>query len=138
MTNTVIHLPMPPSVNALWRVKRSGRPTKSKVATKKRAVQVYPSKRYKAWKDEADALYLANKKNWKPIKGRFRAHITFNEKKRRGDLDNRIKAIFDWAQRAGLIENDKLCDDLSAFWGDTTDGCTVVLGSNQPLEMGAA
>lgn len=110
---TIIELAMPPSVNSIWRVGRHGKP--------------YLSKRYKAWKEDADSRYLANKKNWLPIKGHFWAGITLDERKRRGDVDNRIKALFDWLQRVELIENDNLCDEVAAFWGEAPEGCRVVL-----------
>jgi hypothetical protein len=43
------------------------------------------------------------------------------------DLSNRIKALEDWLQRAGLIENDKYCERLVAEWGRAPLGVRVRL-----------
>lgn len=111
---TIIDLPWPPSTNRIWRHGRG---------------RTYLDPRYAAWKREADATYLANKRKWRPIKGQFNARITLDETRpRRGDLDNRIKPILDFLQRVGLIENDSLLKALSVTWGDA-DGVRVELSA---------
>lgn len=113
--NTIIELPLPPSVNRLWRNRR-GRSAP------------YTSPRYATWKRAADNAYLANKRAWAPIHGHFRAVVTLNAAKRgNSDADNRLKALFDWLQRVELIENDKLCDTLTVEWGYAPEGCRVAL-----------
>jgi crossover junction endodeoxyribonuclease RusA len=112
VTSTVINLPMPPSVNSLWRHGKG---------------RVFCSKRYRTWLRVADTYYLANKRYWLPVKGHFRAVITLNEKKRRGDADNRVKAVFDFLQRVEIIENDSLCDGVTVEWGWAPEGCHVLL-----------
>jgi Holliday junction resolvase RusA-like endonuclease len=102
---TEILLPWPPSTNNLWRYASGRKP--------------YPSDDYKMWKRNADSIYQAYSRQWVPIKGRFNAELTFNQKHRnRSDIDNRIKPCLDWLQRVGLIENDKLCSSLNAVWGE--------------------
>ena len=52
------------------------------------------------------------------LEGPFIALITLNgtNKKRRGDADNRIKAVLDYAARVGLIENDKFAEWIIVGW----------------------
>lgn len=113
---TIINLPLPPSVNRIWRYSRAtGKP--------------FISDRYASWKRVADNYYLANKRHWPPVKGHFRAVVTLDAKHRRGDADNRVKALFDWLQRVEIIENDSLCDGLTVEWGWAPEGCRVHLMS---------
>lgn len=111
---TIIDLPMPPSVNSIWRYRR-------------KTGRAYLSPKYQAWRATCDKLVMANRKAWLPIKGHFTAEIVLSEKQRRGDGDNRTKAILDFCQRAALIENDSLCDSHSVKWGDAPVGCRVSL-----------
>lgn len=112
---TTIELPFPPSVNRIWRQNRQ-------------RGGVYLDARYKTWKRAADNEFLAHKREWEPVKGPFRATITLDQAHRgRSDLDNRIKVLFDWAQRVGLIEQDNLCEGLHVRWGKAASGCRIVL-----------
>lgn len=112
-----IDLPFPPSVNRLWRnCSSDGAP------------RVYLSPKYQKWKREADALMVTQKRP-EQIKGLFEAKIVVSAPSRgsRGDLDNRIKAVFDWAQRSSIIKDDKNCERLTIEWGDTDHGCRLML-----------
>lgn len=111
-----IHCPMPPSVNAIW---RSGR---SKSGKK----QFYSSDRYKTWKRVFDNIIMAMVPRPR-IEGRFYVSIVLNEKRRRGDADNRVKAVLDALQRCGIIEDDKLADSVSVRWGHAPEGCSIFL-----------
>jgi Holliday junction resolvase RusA-like endonuclease len=125
-----LSLPMPPSVNSLWRSRRIGN-----------KVSVYPSPRYATWKRVADnALLAKGKRRPKGVKGNFEAVVTLNDAKRRGDADNRMKALMDWLQRSGLIENDSLADKITVGWGPTNGaGCIVTLSpSLRSIERRAA
>jgi crossover junction endodeoxyribonuclease RusA len=107
-----IDLPIPPSVNAIW---RSGRG------------RVYRSEKYLDWTAAADALVMANRQYPKrKIGGHFSAHICLSEDHGRGDLDNKIKAVLDWAQSRDLIRNDKDCRRLTAEYA-AVDGCRLIL-----------
>jgi len=53
--------------------------------------------------------------------------VEFIFAKHSGDLDNRIKPLLDWIQRVGLVSNDKLCEKLTAMWGDAPAGVKVRL-----------
>jgi crossover junction endodeoxyribonuclease RusA len=111
----VIDLSMPPSVNSIWRYSRARK-------------KPYLAERYQTWKRDADNRFLANRKAWRSIKGPFKATVVFAKEKRgRSDLDNRVKALMDWLQRAAIIENDSLCESLSVSWGYAPEGCRVKL-----------
>ena len=114
--NVTLKLPMPPSVNSIWRHGRNRRTGKP---------MVYLDIKYRQWKTDADKLLLTQK----PlpfIAGEFVATITLDERKRRGDADNRAKAVLDCLQRAGVIANDKHCRSVTSQWGEA-DGCSVQL-----------
>lgn len=112
-----IALPYPPSLNRLWRHVR-GR------------AKPYLAPRYQTWKRAADNEYMLHKREWKPVAGHFSAAVTLDEKRRRGDVDNRIKVVLDWLQRVELIENDKFCDAITIRWGHAPEGVRVLLCSN--------
>jgi Holliday junction resolvase RusA-like endonuclease len=112
-----IALPMPPSLNAIWRYGKG---------------RAFKSKRYVAWLRAADAEFLLHRKAWAPIKGRFRVSIVLNDKKRRSntDVDNRAKVVMDALQRWAVIENDALCDGVTVEWGFAPEGARVHLTSS--------
>jgi Holliday junction resolvase RusA-like endonuclease len=113
---TVLDLPMPPSTNRIWARSPDG---------------VTLSKDYRIWKDNADkfVLFTGAWRRASKITGRFTAEIVLdaNERKRAGDLDNRIKATLDWCQSRELIRNDSDCDELRVCWGEAPHGCRVTL-----------
>lgn len=107
-------LPFPPSANRIWRTGKG---------------RTYLNPKYKAWKDEAFACYLQQKKvAGHPIAGHFTYHITLDEKKRKvaRDGDNRNKAPLDFLQSVGLIEDDKLADAGSWSWGPIEPGTCFI------------
>ena len=101
---------MPTSVNQIWRKGKHG---------------FHKSKAYTAWQTAADGMFLEQKQGQKAIQGHFLATLILNEKKRRGDLDNRAKAVLDALQGWYLIENDSLCDRLTIYWGQCQHGCRI-------------
>jgi crossover junction endodeoxyribonuclease RusA len=111
-----LNLPMPPSVNSIWRTGRNRRTGKS---------VTYLDKKYTAWIVEADAMLLAQKPLPK-ITGHFTAILTLDQNRRRGDADNRVKGVLDLLQRVGIIENDRFADRITVQWGEA-DGCSVQL-----------
>lgn len=114
----VLHLPMPPSVNAATRVGRN------KVNGK---AFVYSSPEKRKFLADADALYLVQKRTIGFVKGPFTYHLVLNEKLRHGnaDGDNRMKYALDFAQKVGLIENDKLAEGGSWSWGPCEFGAML-------------
>jgi Holliday junction resolvase RusA-like endonuclease len=84
-------------------------------------------------KKQADMAVVANG-TWRTkvrMPDRFTANIIFNSKMRRKnmDLDNRIKAVLDWAQRVELITNDCLCEEVRARWLPIDRDCRLILRS---------
>ena len=113
---TILDLPLPPSTNRIWARSPGG---------------ITLSKDYRIWKENADKFVLFTGAWWRATKitGRFTAEIVLdaNERKRAGDLDNRIKATLDWCQSRELIRNDSDCDALTVCWGEAPTGCRVTL-----------
>jgi Holliday junction resolvase RusA-like endonuclease len=120
-----IDLPFPPSVNEIWRTRRSREPGKK--------TQYYRSPVYQAWLAESDATLMAMRPRPKKVVGHFTVRITLDQTRRRGDADNRNKGVLDWLQRAGLIENDSKADDVSIGWGEAPIGCRVTITPVTPV-----
>lgn len=125
MIESTIDLPFPPSTNKLWRKTPRG-------------IGMMLSKEYLAWKKNADKRLMANRglAGRKKITGPFTAHLTLRSSGRdigginqRGDLDNKIKAVLDYAQRVELIADDKFCERLLVEWGEAPEGCRLILRS---------
>jgi Holliday junction resolvase RusA-like endonuclease len=102
MTEITIDLPMPPSANRLWRRGRKG---------------MIKSVEYVKWLRHADGEAIAGHARWKgyKINGKFSVTILLNDNYR-GDGDNRIKALLDWAQSRELVVNDVYCRSGSWSW----------------------
>lgn len=111
MTN-ILHLPFPPSVNDANKFTSKGKH--------------YPSADKKAFFRDADVLCLMQKPTWF-VKGPFTYHITLNREMRHplADGDNRGKYPLDYAQKIGLIENDKLAEGGSWSWGNCEYGALL-------------
>lgn len=110
----ILVLPFPPTLNHMWG--RKGKAT-------------FPSKAYKTWKEEANAVFLQQKRAaGAPIKGNFTYHLLLDEKRRARamDGDNRNKAPLDFLQSVGMIENDKLADSGSWSWGPCDPDMCVI------------
>ncbi len=105
----ILTLPMPPSVNGLYR----------NVAGRGRV----PTGLYMRWKDAADASLWTQRRT--PIKGPVVVTITLQERGRY-DCDNKIKAVQDFLVRHGLIDGDdmKVVRKVIAQVGDV-QGCRV-------------
>jgi crossover junction endodeoxyribonuclease RusA len=113
-----IELPFPPSVNRIWRAGRK--------STGKRTV--YRSDEYLDWTREADKLVMARRAFPKrKIHGAFSAEVTLSRAHGRGDIDNRIKPLLDYAQSRDIIRNDSDCQRVTAEWGDAEHGCRLTL-----------
>lgn len=120
----IIDLPLPPSVNRIWRHNKAG-PKKVSI-----------SKEYAAWKRKADALslHLAQFRGLKTIVGKFSVNIIV--RRNAGDLDNRIKGILDYLQSRAVILNDKYCERITIAWGDAPTGCRVKIVPFKPQTVG--
>lgn len=108
----VLHLPWPPSVNGANKFGKKG---------------YYPSVEKKKFFEDADVLYMAQRRALGFIKGPFTYHLVLNRELRHplSDGDNRAKYPLDCAQRFGLIENDKLAEGGSWSWGSCEHGAML-------------
>jgi Holliday junction resolvase RusA-like endonuclease len=100
-------LPQPPSVNRM--MARLGN----------RSPEV------RAWIKQADLAFMMTRPRY-PDEGilqRFEIEIAFERDK--SDFHNRLKPLLDWLQRVEVIKNDRLCERLTAAWGERGTGCKV-------------
>lgn len=89
----------PPSVNAMFWNNANGR-GKGRIKTSA----------YRSWRD-AMAWEIASQK---PPRFERRVSVKIElPQDTRGDADNRLKAVGDLLQQAGVVANDKLCDPVS-------------------------
>jgi Holliday junction resolvase RusA-like endonuclease len=120
LIENVLDLPYPPSVNKIWRKAAFG-------------VGMTSAPEYVNWKAQSDKLVmmLGQLRGRPTIAGSFEARIVVDATKKRGaqrgDLDNKIKACLDAAQRYELIADDKNCERLTIEWGDAPHGCRLIL-----------
>lgn len=115
----VLDLPMPLSVNRIWRATGIG------------GHAVARSPQYRQWINQADRLVWATRRPGvhEKITGPFTARITLDRNRRRIDIDN-IKCVLDYAQRIEVIANDKHCERLLVEWAASADaphGCRLEL-----------
>ena len=108
-----IILPLPPSVNRLWRTTKGG--------------GMYRSNKYTEWRTAAIWQTSVQVRS-QTIPGKFKATFHFvRPDKRRRDLDNLIKAAMDVVVSTKLVEDDHLCEWLEARWVDEGPQCLIML-----------
>lgn len=115
-----IALPFPPSVNRLWKTKKTG--------------GMYRSPEYTSWRTHALWSIKAQVQGQK-IKGQYTLLIeAVRPDKRRRDIGNLEKAISDILQAAELIEDDCLCEDLHLRWVLDGPECLVIIDTYKIVE----
>lgn len=69
----------------------------------------------------------------KSIQGHYTLHLELNPPdKRKRDIGNFEKAVSDWLQSMGIVENDNLCQHQEFVWCEdpsATYGCRVTIKS---------
>jgi crossover junction endodeoxyribonuclease RusA len=105
-----LNLPFPPSTNNLF-----------KNVGKRRAL----TDAYKAWRDEAGWSLKMQRPG--QLEGSVSVTIAVQRKPNRGDIDNRAKAVLDLLVEHGVIEDDRLVEELCLKWSDETTGATVTV-----------
>jgi len=109
---TAIDLPLPPSVNRLWRSNRG---------------RVHRSPRYDAWRKEAGWLLAIQR----PIRVTGPVAISIaagRPDRRRRDLDNiATKACLDLLTLHGVIQDDSLVVAISSRWDDAVAPGRIVV-----------
>jgi Holliday junction resolvase RusA-like endonuclease len=108
-------LPLPPSVNRIYKRSRSG--------------GVFLDKKVREFRQEVAAA--AERAGFHPISGRFRARVTlYPASNRKFDGDNREKALWDALEKCGVIDNDLNNFDCHRLVGGVSPpdgGCVVEL-----------
>ncbi len=113
MDSVKIDLPWPPSVNRYWR----------NVA---RLNRVLISKEGRVYRKLVGMLCLIQKVP--RLEGMLEAHIiAYPPDKRRRDIDNICKGIFDSLERAGVYENDNQIKRLQIKIGEVKKGGAIEL-----------
>ena len=86
------------------------------------------SAEYARWLREADAAAQDQDLCNAPVLGRYAIQVNLSQRfQGRGDADNKLEAVSDWCQRAGLIVDDRDCRGASIEWTNTAHECTVTL-----------
>lgn len=115
MSQIIINLPYPPTVNALFRndKKRGGR---------------VKTKRYLQWSRVAQNEIMAQRVAFpvKHIDGPFEAYITLDAE-RKGDIDNCVKAIIDALVEMNIVDDDRFLRRFTVETGKV-DGAQVCVG----------
>ncbi|KMK50922.1 endodeoxyribonuclease RusA [[Actinobacillus] muris] len=110
VTEVILELPYPPTVNHYWKHTRSGI---HYVTAKGKAFQ------------QAVCLLV---KNAKQFKGKVALVVDiYPPDKRKRDIDNVFKALFDGLVKSGVIADDSLIDKLTAEKFDAVKGGKVVV-----------
>ncbi|MGB0854887.1 MAG: RusA family crossover junction endodeoxyribonuclease [Pikeienuella sp.] len=106
-------LPVPPSANRIWR-KYRGRMVKSD--------------EYRAWLDEAAWSVKAQRAGVETFGSNPVAVTIVSERPHAArDVDNQIKPILDSLQHAGVIDDDKHVQKVSAEWAGKGKSMTVTV-----------
>lgn len=104
-----LRLPYPISSNEVWA--RTGRGMRKSDA-------------YNGWLKEVG--YMLNRQKPGTVKGKYKLSIDATRPdKRRRDIDNIIGSVSDALQAFGVIENDYLCESISARWVSGEPGVSV-------------
>ena len=123
----VLHLPFPVSANDANKFKRGT------------GTSYYPSSKKTKFFADANDLYMTQKRvlAGSKVEGPFTYHLILNRAQRRplSDGDNLCKYPLDFAQRVGLIENDKLAEGGSWSWGECEYGAMLSIHPvrNEPI-----
>ena len=108
-------LPFPPSTNRLWRSVRG---------------RVVLSPDYKYWKHRAvESVTFLQQLGKQPVCGvhELELYLSTVHRSKRGDADNRLKAVLDIVAELKFIVDDKLCRRASVEWATIDHDCLVRL-----------
>jgi len=112
-------LPMPPSVNSMFR----NVPGKGRAKTKA----------YRSWVGEAGWMLIAQRnrhKAHKRIDGPVRIEVSaYRPASKRRDLDNILKALLDLLTHTQTIKDDSQVVEINARWADEGVPCTMIVRS---------
>lgn len=113
MIETVLDVPVPPSVNKTRRINWAAMP------------------KLDAWKKHADGLLMSSGqfKRAHRFTGPFDLTIVLDEAKCALDADNPVKVAVDYLRRIELIQNDdkRFMRSFTVRWGEAPEGCRLIL-----------
>ena len=115
--DTVLDIPLPPSVNRTRRLDKAALP------------------KVKAWKEAADKTIMASgqmRRAWRNMK-RYELTIVLDEAQCNLDPDNPVKSAIDYLRRIEIITDDapKNARRITIEWGDAPAGMRLII---RPLE----
>ena len=108
-------LPFPPSTNRLWRSVRG---------------RVVLSPDYKYWKKRAiESVTVLQQFGKQPVCGVYELELYLStvHRSKRGDADNRLKAVLDIVTELKFVVDDKFCARASVEWATVDHDCLVKL-----------
>lgn len=119
--DTVLDIPVPPSVNKTRRINKAALPLVEK------------------WEKQADLRLMASGqfRRAQKVSGPYELTIVFSRQHCKIDPDNAIKSAVDYLRRIELITNDspKYAARYVIEWGNAPEGCRLIL---RPCEGRAA
>jgi len=99
-------IPIPPSTNVIWKVGKK---------------KMYLNPKYSEWKNTSTVMALNNKKG-DYISGHYSLILAVGRPdKRRRDIDNIIKPVSDLLVGIQIVEDDSLCNRVTAFWSNLVE-----------------
>jgi len=106
-----LHLPLPPSKNALRKRTKTG---------------IARSQRYEDWLFDAGFMALAQRRGQGEIPGRYKLSIdAVRPDDKRRDLGNLLEATEDLLTSVRIIQDDSLSEMISMRWVTQGEGITV-------------
>lgn len=115
-----VEVPFPPSTNRLWRYD-----PKSK--------KMVRSLEYRAWIKEAGWVIKAQRPGYHKGYYKLTVRLVRPVDGRHRDLDNRIKSLSDAIAKAGIVLNDRLCEQIDIRWVKSGPPCCVWISDPDPL-----
>jgi Holliday junction resolvase RusA-like endonuclease len=126
MTKTRLTLAaLPPSVNAIWRHTKGGK--------------TYRTAAYMTWIRGEEWNVTPQLRGQQRFVGPVYVTVAMRRPRANSDIDNRIKAILDFLQHIGAIDNDKHVYGINAFWSaNLRAGTAAEISIVQADELGVA
>ena len=122
-----ITLPLPPSVNALYRNRKKDGKGRGRIKTE----------RYNTWLNAAG--WELNQQKPPKVKGNYILWLYCERPdKRRRDLGNLLKAMEDLLTDLGVIEDDSLAVEIHLYWRGVGRSCRVRVESATPSRLARA
>lgn len=103
INDKILELSWPPSINHTWAPKPGGK-------------GFYMTPTAKQWRKDNILLLRYQVGPHTTMQGELKALIALTPPKRTGDIDNRLKAIFDVLEAARIIKNDQQIKRLEVDW----------------------